>query len=140
MPFACALSRGRSFFGGAGASLSTGGGLNSGSCFGVTTSMTAGVGGLCPTLDGNNFSLVEVGVGADVGVDGAMLGFLPPIFICGFDAFGIILMLGVIGNVGSGEATSIIGVGGRCIVTFGIGSSTPRTARSASFSMHHRTS
>ena len=110
MPFACALSRGRSFCG-AGASLSTGGGLSSGRCYSFAISITGGAGGLRPTLDGNSFSLVEVGVdAADVDVDGAMLGFLPPISIWGLGAFGIVLMLGVIGNVGSGEATSLIGM------------------------------
>lgn len=144
MPLACALSIGRSFFfGGAGASLRTGGGggLNSGrGLTGIVSGVIDTGVGVAGTPGGSSLSLVDVGVDtADVGVEGTMLGFLPPILICGLEPLGAILILGV-GRGGKGGADSMTGVGGKCIVTLGTGSSRPRTARSASLSMHHRTS
>ncbi len=73
---------------------------------------------------------------AEVGVGGITILPFRPIGLTGGLILGMILILGA--AIGGGA--SVTGVGGRWIITFGKGSSTPRTAKSANFSMHHRTS
>lgn len=91
-----------------------GGGLNSGrGLAGVMSGLIGNGVGMTGTPGGSNLSLVDVGVDtADVGVEGIMLGFLPPILICGLEPLGAILILGV-GRGGKGGADSMTGVGGK---------------------------